>query len=70
MERDEDSMFGNANHIIRACSLAFLVFLFILLIIAIPAAALIIIGIVFIGSFCFLVAYVIGLFLGWWDYVW
>ena len=70
MERDKDSMFGNANHIIRACSLAFLVLLLIMFSMAAPAVILVIIGIVVVVLFCFMLAYVIGLLLGWWEYVW
>ena len=70
MERDKDSMFGNTNHIIRACSLAFLVLLFIMFSMAVPAVTLVIIGIVVVVLFCFMLAYVIGLLFGWWEYVW
>ena len=71
MERDKDSMFGNTNNIIRACSLAFLVPLLIMFFMAVPTVILVIImGIVVAVLFCFILAYVIGLLLGWWEYVW
>lgn len=70
MERDKDGMFGNTNHIIRACSLAFLVLLLIMFFMAVPAVILVIIGIVVVVLFCFMLAYAIGLLLGWWEDVW
>lgn len=69
MDKDEDSMFGSGDHIIRACALIFLVFLAILFFMSFPEVAAIILAMVVLGFLCFMIAYIIGLIFGWWEYI-